>query len=71
MKDGYLSTKHATEYLDMSPSAFGRAVRKHGIPHGRIGRLRRFRKDTLDRVLATMALRPTTRRGPGSGGLGL
>lgn len=62
MSDGYLSTKHAAEYLDLSVRAFDQAVRRHGIPCKRIGRLRRFVKADLDRALDAMSRRPRARK---------
>lgn len=58
---GYLSSQSAAKYLDMTYAAFDQAVRRLGIPHGRLGRQRRFSKDTLDRVLKTMAMRKGSR----------
>ena len=62
MTPGYLSTKHAAAYLDLTVRAFDQAVRRHGIPHARIGKLRRFKPADLDAVLTTMAQRPRLRR---------
>lgn len=62
MNDGYLSAHSAAAYLDLTYRAFDQAVRRHGIPHKRIGRLRRFLKADLDRTLDAMAQRPRPRR---------
>jgi excisionase family DNA binding protein len=62
MTPGYLSAKHAAEYLDLSYRAFDQAVRRHGIPHERIGRLRRFTPAALDAALKAMGQRPKLRR---------
>lgn len=62
MTDGYLSARSAAAYLDLTYRAFDQAVRRHGIPHERLGRLRRFRKADLDNVLKAMRQRPTLRR---------
>lgn len=58
---GYLSARHAAEYLDLTYRAFDQAVRQHGIPYKRLGRLRRFAKADLDRVLEAHSLRPRTK----------
>lgn len=62
MNDGYLSAKHAAEYLDLSYDAFDQAVRRHALPCYRIGRLRRFLKSDLQAALQAMALRPRKRQ---------
>lgn len=55
---GYLSAQSAAKYLDMTYAAFDQAVRRHGIPHKRIGRLRRFKASDLDAALDAMGRRP-------------
>ena len=59
---GYLSPRHAAEYLDLTYRAFDQAVRRLGIPHKRLGRVRRFSKAALDRMLDAMTDRQTLRR---------
>jgi excisionase family DNA binding protein len=59
MASGYLTAKEAAEYVGTSYRGFDQFVRRHGVPHVRYGRRRRFTKATLDRVLQTMALRRT------------
>lgn len=54
---GYLSARSAAAYLDMTYGAFDQAVRRLAIPHERIGRLRRFKKSTLDSMLHAMGQR--------------
>lgn len=62
MTDGYLSARHAAEFLDMSYAAFDQAVRRLGIPCKKFGRLRRFRKADLERVMDAMSQRPRRKR---------
>lgn len=62
MSDGYLSARSAAAYLDLTYKAFDQAVRRHGIPCKRLGRLRRFLKADLDRALDAMSQRPKLRR---------
>ena len=66
MSAGYLSTRHAAEYLDLTVRAFDQAVRRLGIPHHRIGRLRRFKASELDAVLDAMSKRPVRPRQHGA-----
>lgn len=61
MSGGYLSARHAAEYLDLTYEAFDKAVRKHGIPFKWFGRLRRFQKTDLDKALDAMSRRPLRR----------
>lgn len=61
MTPGYLSTKNAAAYLDLPVRAFYQAVQRHGIPHGRIGKLLRFKVTDLDAALQAMAQRPRFR----------
>lgn len=53
----YLSAKQAADYLGVTYRGFDQFVRRHGVPHLRYGRHRRFTTQTLDRVLQTMKLR--------------
>lgn len=53
----YLSTKEAADYLGVKPRGFDQFVRRHGVPCLRYGRIRKFKRETLDRVLKTMAER--------------
>ena len=59
---GYLSSRHAAEYLDLTWRAFDQAVRRHGIPYKWFGRQRRFKVADLERVLDAMTARPKSRR---------
>lgn len=56
---GYLNAREAAEYLGVTYRSFDQWVRRHGVPHVRYGRVRKFKRDTLDRVLTAMALRRT------------
>lgn len=58
MSAGYLSARHAAEYLDMTFRAFDQWTRREGIPCLRIGRTRRYTRESLDRALKTISLRP-------------
>ena len=62
MSAAYLSTKEAAAYLGVSVRGFDQFVRRHGVPHVRYGRHRKFTIATLDRVLSTMAQRPARLR---------
>ncbi len=53
----YLTAPEAADYLGVTYRGFDQLVRRHGVPHVRYGRIRKFKRDVLDRVLATMALR--------------
>jgi len=66
MSEGWLSTRSAAKHLDMTPRAFDQAVRRLGIPHHRIGRLRRFKASELDAVLDAMSKRPVRPRQQGA-----
>lgn len=62
MSEGpYLSATHAADFLDLTYKAFDMAVRRHGIPYKRLGRLRRFSKADLEKVLDAMTARPRPR----------
>lgn len=53
----YLTARQAAAYLGVTYKGFDCFVRRHGVPHLRYGRHRRFTAQTLDRVLQTMKLR--------------
>lgn len=53
----YLSAREAAAHLGKSYRGFDQWVRRHGVPYKRYGRDRMFTVETLDRVMATMALR--------------
>lgn len=57
MSEGYLTAREAAAYVGTTYRGFDVFVRRHGVPHVRYGRNRRFQKATLDRVLRTMTLR--------------
>lgn len=48
----YLTASEAAEYVRKTPKGFARWVERRGIPvDARAGRIRLWRRDTLDRVL--------------------
>jgi excisionase family DNA binding protein len=55
--DGYMTAREAAAYVGSTYRGFDVWVRRHGVPHVRYGRNRRFSKAKLDQVLRTMALR--------------
>jgi excisionase family DNA binding protein len=57
MSEPLLTARQAAAYVNVSYAAFDQMVRRVGIPHERWGRVRRFRKDVLDRALRTMTQR--------------
>lgn len=61
IQPGYLSARHAAEYLDMPYRTFDKWVRREGVPHALVGRQRRFSRTTLDAVMKTLALRRGSR----------
>lgn len=57
----YLNRSEAAIYVRATVKAFDHWVRARGVPCVRRGRIRLFRRDVLDRILASGAT-PTTQR---------
>lgn len=57
-----LTAAEAAQYLRTTYKGFDEYARRHGVPCERYGRKRLFRRATLDRMLRTMAQRPSTTR---------
>ncbi len=53
----YLSAKQAAAYVGVTYRGFDQFVRRHGVPCERYGRKRLFKREALERVFKTMALR--------------
>ena len=50
MKDGFMTTKEAAEYLGVAPNTLlmWRCTKRYGLPYYKVGRLVRYRREDLD-----------------------
>lgn len=59
---GYLSSKSAAAYLDMTPKAFEHWTKAHAVPCAYVGRQKRYRAADLDRVVRLLTLQAADAR---------
>lgn len=58
MASPYLTRKEAADYVRATPKAFDHWVHSKGISCVRRGRIRLFRRETLDNALRNEAMKP-------------
>ena len=58
LTDHLLTTAQAAEYLGVSPGTLEvwRSTRRYGLPYLKIGRLVKYRKESLDAFLASRTI---------------